>query len=428
MAQLYVSLMTKSPLAIRSDHATGGSKTATTVKGSTLLGSLAAAHRMLYADTETDNFVQLFLKGNISYPNLYPASFDLQEAHGDEMQTSHRPIYPVPKTAQSCKRFEGFLKEFSDERHGVRDSLLDWAVFKLSDGHNVDALRAHASCSYLRVNSKEGCGEVMDHFSGFYRRAAFVKPPYHRMTARVDTRLLTRIGINRDRGIVEEGILYNREVIDEGAYFWGMVKLPDQLLSTLKGFVEEAGDAGLIRIGTGRTRGLGQVQLTIHGAEDDEISFDSFKQRLMDFDTKLRERMEYPPASEDDRFYFALTLHSPVILRDDLLRYQGTISGEVLATHAKLSSKTLRQIHQVASIEQVTGWNELWGTPRTQECAMATGSVFLFVSTGKASEERPDELLEKLFDLEEQGIGERRAEGFGRICFSDPFHLEEDRV
>jgi hypothetical protein len=65
MAQLYLSLMTKSPLAIRSDHATGGSKTATTINGSTLLGSLAAAHRMLHADTEADKFVQLFLQGNI---------------------------------------------------------------------------------------------------------------------------------------------------------------------------------------------------------------------------------------------------------------------------------------------------------------------------------------------------------------------------
>ena len=427
MTQLYLTLMTKSPLAIRSDHATGGSKTATTVNGSTLLGSLAAAHRMLYADTKNDDFVRLFLEGNISYPNLYPASFNTQEALGDEMQTSHSPVYPVPKTAQSCKRFTGFLKESSDERHGVRDSLLDWAVFKLSDEKNIDALKTHTDCGYHKLNGKV-CGEVMDHFSGFYRRSAYVDPPYHRIAAQVGTRLLTRTGINRDRHIVEEGILYNREVIDEEAYFWGMVNVPDRLLATFKGFVEEAGNAGLIRIGTGRTRGLGQVQLTIHGAEDDEITFDSFKQRLIAFDAQLRERMGYKPAVEDDRFYFVLTLHSPVILRDDLLRYQGTISREVLETHAKLSAKTLWQIHQVASVERVTGWNELWGTPRTQECAIATGSVFLFVSTEKASEERPDELLEKLFDLEEQGIGERRAEGFGRICFSDPFHLEEDRV
>jgi CRISPR-associated protein Csx10 len=424
MAQLYLSLMTKSPLAIRSDHATGGSKTATTVNGCTLLGSLAAAHRMLYADTEADKFVQLFLEGNISYPNLYPANFDLQEANADEMQASHSPIYPIPKTAQSCKRFRGFLKGSGSEQHGVRDSLLDWAVFKLSDERSIDVLTKHKRCGYPIVGREEGCGEVMDHFSGFYRRTSFVPPPYNRMAAKVDTRLLTRTGINRNWDIVEEGILYNREVIDEGAYFWGMVQLPDGLLPTFKGFVEEADNAGLIRIGTGRTRGLGQIQLTIHEVEEEENSFDSFRQRLMDFDAELRKRMGDMPANEDDRFYFALTLHSPVILRDDLLRYRGTICGEVLASYAKLPSKTLRQIHQVASVERVTGWSELWGTPRTQECAIATGSVFLFASTEKAS----DTLLEKLFKLENEGIGERRAEGFGRICFSDPFHLEEDRA
>ena len=427
MAQFSLSLMTRSPLAIRADHATGGSKTATIINGSTLLGSLAAAHRMLYADTKGDQFVELFLKGRIFYPNLYPANFNLQEKHGDEMQASHSPIYPLPETAQSCKRFDGFRKELSDERHGVHDSLLDWVAFSLSSEKNIDALREHARCNYLRADSEKGCEEVMDRFSGFYRRAAFVEPPFHRMIATVDTRLLTRTGINRDRHIVEEGILYNREVIDEEAYFWGMVTLPDELRSTFKAFVTEANDAGLIRIGTGRTRGLGQVELTIHDIEDDEIpSFDSFQQRLTNFDAALRQRMDYPPAGEDTRFYFALTLHSPVILRDDFLRYRGTISGEILAIHARLSSETLRlkQIHQVASMERITGWNELWGTPRTQEYAIATGSVFLFLATEKVS----DDLLEKLFALENQGIGERRAEGFGRICFSDPFHLEEDRV
>jgi CRISPR-associated protein Csx10 len=424
MAQLYLSLMTKSPLAIRSDHATGGSKTATTINGSTLLGSLAAAHRMLYADTEADNFFQLFLEGNISYTNLYPANFDSQEAVADEMQEAHSPIYPIPKTAQTCKRFKGFLKESSNEQHGVRDSLLDWAVFKLSKGSAVDVLIKHKRCSYPVTGREGACAEVMDHFSGFYRRAHFIEPPYHRIAAKVDTRLLTRTGINRDWDIVEEGILYNREVIDEGEYFWGVVKLPDELLPTFKGFVAKADDAGLIRVGTGRTRGLGQIQLAIHEVDEGEIRFDGFKERLVNFDAELRKRMGGMHVNEDDRLYFALTLHSPVILRDDLLRYRGTISGKVLADFAKLPSKTLRQIHQVASLERVTGWSELWGTPRTQEYAIATGSVFLFASTEKAS----DALLETFFKLEDEGIGERRAEGFGRICFSDPFHLEEDRA
>ncbi|MBV9710203.1 MAG: hypothetical protein JO011_04715, partial [Ktedonobacteraceae bacterium] len=65
-----------------------------------------------------------------------------------------------------------------------------------------------------------------------------------------------------------------------------------------------------------------------------------------------------------------------------------------------------------------TGWQELWGTPRAAEYAIESGSVFLFTCPSP-----PDNALHNaLFALEEQGMGKRRAEGFGRICISDPFH------
>ncbi len=63
--------------------------------------------------------------------------------------------------------------------------------------------------------------------------------------------------------------------------------------------------------------------------------------------------------------------------------------------------------------------NDLWGTPRTNEIAIDAGSVFLFGSTLSKKD-----LEEALFGLEREGIGQRRAEGFGRVCVSDPFHCE----
>ena len=81
---------------------------------------------------------------------------------------------------------------------------------------------------------------------------------------------------------------------------------------------------------------------------------------------------------------------------------------------------TFELLYQAASTKRVTGWNELWGTPRMNEYAIDTGSVFLFSSTVEMNEP----LCEALFKLEEEGIGERRAEGFGRLRISDPFHLE----
>ena len=62
----------------------------------------------------------------------------------------------------------------------------------------------------------------------------------------------------------------------------------------------------------------------------------------------------------------------------------------------------------------------MWGMPRANEIAIDTGSVFLFAS----SRELDDALIQKLLRLEEEGIGRRKKEGFGRIRISDPFHKE----
>ena len=73
-------------------------------------------------------------------------------------------------------------------------------------------------------------------------------------------------------------------------------------------------------------------------------------------------------------------------------------------------------------MKRLSGWQELWGTPRTNEYAIDSGSVFLFSSTQAAD----DSWLRPLFELEQRGLGRRTAEGYGRILISDPFHREGD--
>ena len=130
----------------------------------------------------------------------------------------------------------------------------------------------------------------------------------------------------------------------------------------------------------------------------------------------------------DEQLFFALTLHSPVILTDEFLRYRSRIDAEVLCelfgiVYDKQNEPTnaynLKNVYSNFSNRRITGWQELWGTPRTNEYAIDTGSVFLF----QCDKSKSEKVLDTLFNLEEQGIGNRRAEGFGRICVSDPFHL-----
>ena len=438
MTRFPLQVTARSPLSIRADHAEGGVKTAHYIPGTTLLGSLATGHRMLYPEKEED-FVKLFLKEQVSIPHLYPAQFK-----ASSFRAANTPVMPLPKTAQTCKRFSGFLPVQSEntdeepykrcqgpdeERHGVRDTLLDWAVFSLlkQEGAATSALLAplqgHEECQHSidQANDKR-CKLPMAHINGYYRRDA--TDSRQRMKARVDTRLQTRTGINREWGVVEERILYNHEVFDGGMAFWGEMILPDELADSFKHFVEEAAAEDIVRIGTGRTRGMGRVSLEL--GKDMKSDAGEFGRKLTRFDTELRKLARDAGVKELKPFYFAITLQSPTILCDAFLRYYKTLEAALLPTLLGLpaSTWTFERVYQSVGIQRIGGWNEVWGAPRYNDYALEMGSTFLFAS----KQPQDTALTEALRVCEETGIGRRRSEGFGRISVSDPFHLEREQA
>lgn len=65
------------------------------------------------------------------------------------------------------------------------------------------------------------------------------------------------------------------------------------------------------------------------------------------------------------------------------------------------------------------GWHQGWGLPRPSLVGLAAGSCIDFTVTG---EELTEDLRHK---LEQEGLGERRAEGFGEIACNHPLVMEE---
>jgi len=432
MNHLSVRITVESPLAIRSDHAPRGAAGSRYIPGTSFLGGLASLYRLLYQDApEMDAFTTLFLSEQILYPNLYPALFSDEGVQGQNTT----PVSPLPETTQNCKRHTGFRfpDDGKNDGHGVRDTLIDWALFKLANLGKIDfKQKPQSTTQHLDIlrRSKDCrvCKEPMDHCDAGYYRRSKVKP-YPMSAAKTESRLQTHTGIDRKSGTVQESILYNRQVFAEGMHFWGEILVPDdrQLLEALTAFLDKIGSQGLLRLGTGRTRGMGKVTLAIEQS-DEEDRFTAFRQRLHDLNKKFHERaQQFKLELPSDEYFFALTLHSPLILHDDLLRYQGTIDADILAHILKeqfdVSVPELKDIYSAASVQRLTGWQEMWGTPRTSEYAIESGSVFLFSS----SEQPEAELLNALFTLEEQGLGKRRAEGFGRVCVSDQFHQQVEQ-
>ncbi len=440
MKYLYLEMRAEEPLAIRADHAANGAKTTKLLTGSAVLGSLAALHRQRYSEQRTD-FTDLFLKDQVYFPQLLPASYSVSKRWLKPFLDKNRffmPVLPVPRTAQSCKRFGGFYKLDQEgfnvpERHGVRDTLLDWAAFYLlQQKGSIPAEKCIVPLEGEKQRKKQcyykGCEESLDHFTGYYRRHR--GDSKLRTAMEVKSSLELHTGINREQGTVEDGILYSREVIARDSLFSGIIKVPDHLEGQLLQFHDER-----TYIGTGRTRGLGKVRIVVSRTDDSdyglmygeqEQALKSFKERLNKFDDTLRKVCNAYEAETRAAFYFALTLHAPAILFDDYLRYRGSIDAATLAELTGIEPKTFELLYQNAGVQRIAGWNELWGTPRQQDYAIETGSVFLFSSQQKLDDD--DQLLQALYRLEEEGIGQRRAEGFGRVCVSDPFHLEREQM
>src|SRR5258708_9142428 len=121
------ALKTVSLLAIRSEHAASGSANADYISGTALMGALAGLHRQAFSD-DNETFTNLFLSEQIQFPNLYPASFPGAESFSQsnqEQDSETLPVYPIPQTAQSCKRHAGFLGDGPKDElpHGVHDTL-----------------------------------------------------------------------------------------------------------------------------------------------------------------------------------------------------------------------------------------------------------------------------------------------------------------
>lgn len=402
-----VILQAKTPLSFRAGRSTSRSSTLTYVPGSASLGGLAGAYCSLRESMQTDDvsrehFADWFLGENLYCGNLYPAMFD-----SDALRNHEMPVHPIPSTARSCKRFPGFrfgAHEADDARHGVTDALIPLTLFALTGEGRPGVLGHLQNCPI--------CSEPLDSFSGFYRRGAKADE-----VGRSEVRLAlrTRSGIAFSTGTAQQGVLYSREVLQEGSTFWGLWRIPDAGGKSFESFVEEAVNAGRVRLGNNRTRGLGCVSIEMREQAGEDC--DTLRQRVQAFDVALRQAATEAGIETPAALYVPLTLTSDAILYDRLLRPQLQVTSGYLSEKWALTGATV--ISQVSAVHRLQGWSALWGLPKPDELAIAMGSVFVVALTSINAE-----TWSRLHALQEHGLGSRRTEGFGALRVADSFHFE----
>lgn len=181
----------------------------------------------------------------------------------------------------------------------------------------------------------------------------------------------------------EENTIFRYDALAPGQRFAGAIVGPDDAdLSPLEGLLAE----GELSLGSARTAGYGRMAV-----EDVRV---------------VSNWQEYTPYEPDKPERLVLTLLSPAILRGSGGQV-GWDGGEALA-QALGAVPGKKPTETFGSLTFVGGYNRKWSLPLPQAWALAAGSVFVF-SAGDVEPARLQAALDR-------GIGERRAEGFGRIA------------
>jgi len=164
---------------------------------------------------------------------------------------------------------------------------------------------------------------------------------------------------------------------------------------------EDAGELekllkGEISLGGSRTGAYGRAQIEIQKNDDKE---------------KTKAQTESTPKTNSEKL--RVICMSDVLLRDACGQYTSDpkVVRATIAKRLGVDESALGETNAFMRTRYVGGFNRTWGLPLPQMLAIEMGSVFEFAMP-------PGEI--DFTALETQGIGERRAEGFGRVARYQP--------
>jgi CRISPR-associated protein Csx10 len=336
------------------------------ITGQVVRGALAwrAARRYDLSDRESETytaFVRAFLRDDVLFPDLYPAQFKT---------SALRPTIPAPRDLLTCK------------------------VGELDHGFWFATDRVPQACE---------CGsEVLTEVKDFVTLSAG-DWPRDRVGARFDHKLERsnemHIRIDPEKGRVTEGDLFGYVALDAGQYFVGDIMCTNKAAwNQLQALAEIEPEQPLVlRLGKARHRGYGKVTVWFQIVEDES-------------DVWIRQPLEERVSEEKQEL--RLTLLTDTIITDPWGRYATGFEENWL-------SEILGQRVEIAGAADgthaVDGFDAKLGLPRWRDISLAAGSTVRLKLTTSLD-------MDRLHQLEQNGIGLRRNEGFGRVAFNHPVY------
>ncbi len=385
MKQYHVKAKLLAPLMVQRSRQSNAPRGMDYLPGSTLRGALADKYLRSGGAPGDEDFRALFIDNPVYFPNLLPTD------PGDGT-----PSRVLPLTAISCKRKNGFKGEAN---HGVKDNLAARVLQQALPGVDIDD-----ACPKCRNDMKGHPGfwnGNLDAPRGFRPSMLFTRHTgVDRATGAVAVEkfYITQAMADYYKPAGSEEDYYEQQQL-AGAMFVG-----EDRIEALEPLFN-----GTIFVGADRTRGMGELELTIHelGEAAPDIDVEEWSNR---FKARLKTIAgNNLPVEMETGLYFSIKLESHAILLDRFLRPTSELALDV---------GDLTNVLTAAEATTIRGWQSSWGLPKPDDLGLAMGSVFLFKYTG----DDPVGLKKRLDEIAMGGIGPRREEGYGRASICEPLH------
>ncbi|PYP84785.1 MAG: hypothetical protein DMF61_18570 [Blastocatellia bacterium AA13] len=251
---------------------------------------------------------------------------------------------------------------------------------------------------YDKVNQKR---QVKSYRSGYIGQTAMVRLPiYETVKLTVAPHNVVLDELQRPAEAV--GGIFSYQAIKPGTIFGAELRLRAPLFQSLpSGWLDRL--QGEHRLGRSKKDDYGLVHLIIEEQKSDT------------------QRNGQP---DDNGKELIVWLLSDLLLRDERLRPTASVEqlrktlGDKLQVELKVRDAINQGLRSNLSRPRRTdSWQVSWGLPRPALVGLAAGSCIYFdVIEGNID----SDVLAALRQIENEGLGERRAEGYGRLCFNDP--------
>lgn len=235
-------------------------------------------------------------------------------------------------------------------------------------------------------------------------------------------RVLTRVAINRRRGTAEERRLYSPLVLSEvtnnrPTQFVGSIVVPEAHDDMLHDALKQ-----ITHLGGRQTSGLGAVKIEPIAVEPEPAT--AIRARVEKLTARFQKQAAlYTALGATQPFEVANTsIFTINLLSDALLLEHGWVptiaySAEMLHEATGIHARLLRSFTTSAI---VGGWNVSWQRQKPTGVAVKMGGIYVFqTDQGPLTNDEYTALAQLQLD----GIGERRAEGYGQVRVCDDFHI-----